>query len=297
MENPRISLARPPMTNDFIDSHQHFWQLGRFDYPWMSPDLGILYRDYLPSQLEPTLQECGVTKTILVQASNSLAETHWLLNLANAHPFIAGVVGWVDLTDAGLEEELELLTANRKFKGVRHLVESEPAEDWLVQPSVLRGLQVLEKHQVSYDLLVHTRHLKHVRTVAETCPELRLVVDHMAKPPIAGGQIKEWAQEIKAVAGYPNVSCKLSGLVTEANHTSWSTEDLRPFVDRALEFFGPARMMFGSDWPVCLLATSYRQVQESIKSLLAELGDEDRSRVFGETAAEFYRLHGVARSA
>ncbi|SRR6266516_712113 len=285
------------MTNGIIDAHQHFWQLGLFDYPWMSPDLGILYRDYLPSQLEPILQECGVTKTILVQASNSLAETRWLLNLANAHQFIAGVVGWVDLTDDRMEEELELLTANPKFKGVRHLVESEPADDWLVQPSVLRGLQLLERHQVSYDLLVHTRHLKHVKTVAENCPELRLVVDHMAKPPIAGGQIKEWAQEIKPVAGCPNVSCKLSGLVTEANHTSWSTEHLRPFVDRALEFFGPARMMFGSDWPVCLLAASYHQVLESFQSLLAELGDEDRSRVFGESAAEFYRLQRAARSA
>jgi L-fuconolactonase len=274
-----------------VDSHQHFWQVGRFDYPWMSPELGVLYRDFLPSQLEPILQQCSVAKTVLVQASNSLAETHSLLSLADSHPFIAGVVGWVDLTDAWMEQELEVLTANPKFKGVRHLVESEPAEDWLVQPSVLRGLRALASYGVSYDLLVHTRHLKHARTVAESCPELHLVIDHMAKPPIKSGEFKEWEQEIKAVAVYTNVYCKLSGLVTEANLTSWRPEDLRPFVERALECFGTSRMMFGSDWPVCLLAASYDQVLESFHLLLAGLSKTERNAVFGENATEFYRLH------
>ena len=277
-----------------VDSHQHFWQVGRFDYPWMSPELGVLYRDFLPSQLEPILQQCGVAETVLVQASNSLAETHWLLSLADGYPSIAGVVGWVDLTDAGMEQELEVLTANPKFKGVRHLVESEPAEDWLVQPSVLRGLRVLASYGVSYDLLVHTRHLKHARTVAESCPELQLVIDHMAKPPIRSGEVKEWAQEIKAVAVCPNVYCKLSGLVTEANLTSWRPEDLQPFVERALEYFGTSRMMFGSDWPVCLLAASYDQVLECFDLLLAGLSKTERHSVFGENATKFYRLHPVA---
>jgi len=273
-----------------IDSHQHFWELGRFDYPWMNPDLGVLYRNYSPSDLEPIIKQHGVAKTVLVQASNSLAETQWLLSLADSYPFIAGVVGWADLTDPGLGDDLDVLKANPKFKGVRHLVESEPAEDWLVQPEVLRGLQTLAVHGVSYDLLVHTRHLKHARTVAENIPELRLVIDHMAKPPIARGEIKEWAQEIKAVAAFPNVYCKLSGLVTEANLTSWSPEDLRPFVDCALEYFGPRRMMFGSDWPVCLLAGSYDQVLESFRFLLAGLGESDQHAVFAGNAIEFYRL-------
>jgi len=186
-----------------VDSHQHFWQVGRFDYPWMSPELGVLYRDYLPAQLEPILKQHGVAKAVLVQASNSLAETHWLLSLADSYSFIAGVVGWVDLTDVGLAQELEVLTANPKFKGVRHLVESEPADDWLAQPGVLHGLQSLSDYGVSYDLLVHTRHLKHARTVAKSFPDLRLVIDHMAKPPIARGETREWAQEIKAVAAFP----------------------------------------------------------------------------------------------
>lgn len=282
---------------EIVDSHQHFWQVGHFDYPWMSSEVEVLYQDYLPTQLEPVLKECRVAQTILVQASNGLAETYWLLDLAERHPFIAGVVGWVELEHPEMDQELEVLTSNPKFKGVRHLVESEPADDWLIQPNVLRGLRVLERHRISYDLLVHTRHLKHVKTVAETCPNLRLVVDHLAKPPVASREIAEWAVRLKEVAKYPNVSCKLSGLVTEANLTSWTREDLKPYIERALEFFGPRRLMFGSDWPVCLLAGSYFQVLESFQSLLADLAEEDRHRIFGENATEFYKLGGEVEAA
>ena len=283
-----------------VDSHQHFWRVGRFEYPWLSPELGVLYRHYLPEMLEPILKKQGVAKTILVQASNSLAETDWLLSLADQHQFIAGVVGWVDLTDSGMTEDLEVFSSNPKFKGVRHLVESEPMEDWLARPEVIRGLQTLEKHDVSYDLLVHTRHLKHVKTVAEACPKMRLVVDHVAKPPISSGEVAEWAKwadALREVAGYPNVSCKLSGLVTEANLTSWRVEDLRPFVEQALEFFGPGRMMFGSDWPVCLLAASYAQVLETFQLLLGELSDEERAMIFGGNATKFYRVQAEASAA
>ena len=280
-----------------VDSHQHFWQVGRFEYPWMSPDLGVLYRDYLPEMLDPILKEHSVAKTILVQASNSLAETDWLLRLADQHQFIAGVVGWVDLKDAGMAEDLEVFSANRKFKGVRHLVESEPVEDWLVQPEVIRGLQTLEQHGISYDLLVHTHHLKHVKTAAAACPELRLVVDHMAKPPIRSGEVAEWAKALKEVAAYPNISCKLSGLVTEANLDSWDVEDLRPYVERALEFFGPGRMMFGSDWPVCLLAASYDHVLDAFQLLLRELSDDERAMILGGNATKFYQLQAEASAA
>jgi L-fuconolactonase len=283
--------------NMIIDSHQHFWQVGKFDYPWMSPELGVLYRDYLPELLGPILNENGVAKTILVQASNSLSETEWLLGLADQYQFIAGVVGWVDLTNPDMADHLETFKANAKFKGVRHLVESEPAEDWLVQPAVLRGLQTLEQHGVAYDLLVHTRHLKHVKTVAETCPRLRLVVDHMAKPTIASGEITEWASKLREVAAYPNVSCKVSGLVTEARHNSWQPEDLRPYVEKALEFFGPNRLIFGSDWPVCLLAASYSRVLETFQSLMRELSDEELTMIFGGNAATFYQLQLGASAA
>lgn len=274
-----------------IDSHQHFWQVGRFDYPWMTSDLGVLYRDYLPDELASILARNSVEKTVLVQASNSLAESRWLLNLADQNSFVAGVVGWVDLMSPDVDAQLRELTAHSKFKGVRHLVESEPQDDWLVQPAVLSGLKRLSTYGLSYDLLVHTRHLKHIPRVAESCPELALVIDHLAKPPIAKNEIDEWSEAFKPLASYPNIHCKLSGLVTEANWTSWQTDDLRPFVEFALESFGPERLMFGSDYPVCLLASSYDRVLASFQEILKSLDDAEREKIFSTNAARFYRLN------
>jgi L-fucono-1,5-lactonase len=276
---------------DLIDSHQHFWQVGGFDYPWLTSDLGILYRDYLPADLEPVLRKNGVEKTVLVQASNSIAESRWLLKLADENPFIAGVVGWVDLMSLETASELEELTAHRKFKGVRHLVESEPEDDWLVHAEVLNGLKTFAAFDLSFDLLVHTRHLKYARRVAEECPELPLVIDHLAKPPIARGEFDEWARELRPLAALPNVQCKLSGLVTEANWTAWTTADLRPYVHYAFELFGPERLMFGSDYPVCLLAASYDRVLDSFQEILKDLSSEDRDKIFSANAAQFYRLN------
>src|SRR5262245_38370622 len=268
-----------------IDSHQHFWRVGAFDYPWMSSSLGTLYRDYLPDQLEPLLKENGVNKTVLVQASNSIEESRWLLSLANNYPFIAGIVGWVDLMAEDVDRHLDELTTHPKFKGVRHLVESEPADDWLIQPQVLRGLNRLSVYSISYDLLVHTRHLKHVQQVIDRCPDLKLVIDHIAKPPIANGEIKTWRRELAPVAANKHIHCKLSGLVTEANWTEWKTNDLRPYVECALELFGPSRLLFGSDHPVCLLAASYDRVLESCRELLKELNADDQERIFSSNAA------------
>ena len=273
-----------------IDSHQHFWQVGRFEYPWMTKDLGVLYRDYLPADLAPVLKQNGVNKTVLVQASNSVAESRWLLDLADANSFIAGVVGWVDLTSADIDRQLDELTAHPKFKGVRHLVESEPSDDWLIQPFALSGLRQLSRYGLTYDLLVHTRHLKYVPQVVEAVPEVSFVIDHLAKPPIANNEIKEWSQALKPLASYPNVHCKLSGLVTEANWTSWQTDDLRPYVEYALELFGADRLMFGSDYPVCLLAASYDRVLDAFQEILEPLSDADREKIFSNNAAEFYRL-------
>ena len=274
-----------------IDSHQHFWQVGRFDYPWMTSDLGVLYRDYLPDELAPILARNGIEKTVLVQASNSVAESRWLLNLADENSFIAGVVGWVDLMSADVDAQVRELTAHPKFKGVRHLVESERQDDWLIQPAVLSGLKGLSTYGLSYDLLVHTRHLKLVPRVAESCPDLALVIDHLAKPPIAKNEIDEWSRAFKSLASYPNIHCKLSGLVTEANWTSWQTDDLRPFVEFALESFGPERLMFGSDYPVCLLASSYDRVLASFLEILKSLNEDDREKIFSTNAARFYRLN------
>jgi len=257
----------------------------------MSSSVEVLYQDYLPDQLQPVLADNGVSKTVLVQASNSVEESRWLLSLADSHSFIDGVVGWVDLMSADVGRQLDELSAHPKFKGVRHLVESEPGDDWLVQPEVLRGLHRLADYGLSYDLLVHTRHLKYMPTVADSCPGLSLVIDHMSKPPIANGEITAWFNELKPVAANTNIQCKLSGLITEANWTTWTPNDLRPFVERALELFGPERLMFGSDHPVCLLAGSYKRVLESFQEILAELNEHDRERIFATNAANFYRLN------
>ena len=265
-----------------VDAHQHFWQVGRFDYPWMTSDLGVLYRDYLPS--EP---QSGVDQIVVVQASNSVAESRWLLSLADSHDFIAGVVGWVDLASAAVDDQLTELVIHPKFKGVRHLVESEPADDWLVQPAVISGLQRLAEYGLSYDLLVHIRHLGYVKTVAEKCPDLQLVIDHLAKPPIAKHGFEEWARELQPLAEFPNMYCKLSGLVTEANWSSWTIDDLRPYVEYAVELFGAQRLMFGSDHPVCLLAATYEIVLGSFQEIL---GDEHSELIFRENARTFYRL-------
>jgi L-fuconolactonase len=227
----------------------------------------------------------GVDKTVLVQASNSVAESRWLLQLAEENSFVAGVVGWVDLSRDEAGDQVRELTADPKFKGVRHLVESEPDDDWLVKREVLNGLKRLSRYNLSFDLLVHTRHLKYARIVAEQCPELLLVIDHLAKPPIARGEFEEWARELRPLAAFPTVYCKLSGLVTEANWTTWQTDDLRPYVDYVLELFGTERLMFGSDHPVCLLAASYRRVLHSFQEVLLRLSSEEREQIFSGNAA------------
>jgi L-fuconolactonase len=274
-----------------IDSHQHFWQVGRFDYPWMDSSVKVLFQDYLPAQLKPILDQNAVGKTVLVQASNSVEESRWLLRLAEENTFIAGVVGWVDLKNPEVDLQLDELSADPKFKGVRHLVESEPDDDWLVQPEVLRGLQRLSNYGLTYDLLVHTRHLKYVPRVADACPDLRLVVDHLAKPPIKSGVLTDWVNALKPVAAKANTNCKLSGLVTEASWDSWRTSDLLPFVECALDMFGPERLMFGSDHPVCLLAATYARVLDSFREILRDLSDDDRERIFASNATSFYRLN------
>jgi L-fuconolactonase len=287
------------MENDLliVDSHQHFWQVGRFDYPWMTPEVEVLCHDYLPATLEPILARNGVGRTILVQASNSAPETQWLLSLAESNPFIAGVVGWVDLQRNDVGRQLDQCASHPKFKGVRHLVESEPADDWLAQDAVVRGLGELAQRGLSYDLLVHTRHLKYAREVIEKTPQLRFVVDHVAKPPIKRAEIDQWAVGLKELAAAGNVWCKLSGLVTEADWANWRVEDLAPYVDKALEYFGPARLMFGSDWPVCLLAASYDRVLEAFHTLLADLSEEDRDLIFSKNASAFYRIQEEAIAA
>ncbi len=273
-----------------LDAHHHFWQLDRFQYPWMTPDLTPLLHDFGPAQLQPLLAAHGIQRSVLVQTISALDETRWFLQLADQYDSIAGVVGWVDLTDPALEQTLDALAQHPKFVGVRHQVHDEPDDRWLVRDDVLRGLAQLAARAIPYDLLLRPRHLAIAVEVAQALPDLSLVVDHIAKPAIARRGWEEWAKPLARLAKHPNVTCKLSGMLTEADWKHWQPGDLRPYVDHALCCFGPQRLMFGSDWPVCLLAGDYGRVVGALEENLTRLSIAERAEVFGGTVARVYGL-------
>ena len=276
-----------------IDAHQHYWDTATFDYGWAEAGLPALDRAYLPPELEPQLAKAGIDRSVVVQVLHTLEETGWLLALAGSTPSIAGVVGWVDLEAPPEELEATLLglRADPRLVGIRHLVHEEPDEDWLARPAVIRGLAVLETHDVPYDLLLRPQHLRHVPRLSEALPGLRMVIDHIAKPRIAEGQLEPWASEFRAAAANPRVWCKLSGMITEADHGGWTAEDLAPYVEVALSAFGVERLMYGSDWPVCTLAGSYARVIDALRLVLGPMDADVEARLFGGTAAEFYGIH------
>jgi L-fuconolactonase len=275
-----------------IDAHHHLWRLSLpFNYSWLdAPQLKPIRRDYLPEDLEPLIRNAGVDQTIVVQTQHDIRENLWALDLAERHPFIAGVVGWVDLAGDGCERQLLELKARSKFVGIRHVTQDEPDDDFIVRDDVVRGLKVLERHGVPFDLLLYVRHLRHVPTLAAKLPDLPMVIDHLAKPRIKDHITDGWLDDFKAAAKYPNVFCKLSGMVTEADWSGWTVDDLRPYVSVALDAFGPERLMFGSDWPVCELAATYGRVKEALSDALGPLSESERGRIFGGTAAQFYSL-------
>jgi L-fuconolactonase len=278
--------------NQIIDSHQHFWQLGRYAYEWLdAPALATIKRDFLPADLKPLIDAAGVHKTVFVQTQHNLDETRWVLKLAEQHDFIAGVVGWVDLASPACEEQLLELRQHPKFVGVRHVTHDEPDDDFIVRPDILRGLKTLEKHQVPFDLLFFPKHLRHVPAIVAAYPTLPLVIDHLAKPPIKHHRLDGWIDDFRRAARYPTVHCKLSGMITEADWQRWRPADLIPYVQQALEVFGPERCMFGSDWPVCELAGTYQQVFDALTESLGPLGASERVAIFGGTAARFYGLN------
>jgi L-fuconolactonase len=278
-----------------IDAHQHFWQLSQpFDYRWLdAPALTPIRRDFLPEHLEPHLRAAGVQRSLFVQTQHNLAENRWALGLADRHPFIAGVVGWIDLASPDCEDQLLEMRRHPKFVGVRHVTQDEPDDDFILRPDVRRGLGVLEKHGVPFDLLFYVKHLRHAATVAREFPELLLVIDHLAKPRVREGRSDDWLPHLKTAAQCPNVFCKLSGLVTEADWQRWTAADLRPYVQTALDLFGPQRCMYGSDWPVCEVAATYGRVHAALVEALGPLGEAERAAIFGETAGAFYDLPGA----
>jgi len=275
-----------------IDAHQHFWQLDLpFNYGWLEVARNApIRRDSLPEHLEPHLRTAGVEGTIVVQTQHNVAENHWLLELADQHPFIAGVVGWVDLASPDCAKQIEEFTKNSKFVGVRHITQDEPDDNFLIRPEVLRGLKVLEKYGMPFDLLLYVKHLRHVPTLARTLPELPMVIDHLAKPRIKERRTDDWLPHIRAAAAFPNVYCKLSGMITEADWQRWTAAELRPYVQTVLECFGPERCLFGSDWPLCELAGTYQQVCDALNEALGPVSQTTRNLIFGDTARRFYRL-------
>jgi L-fuconolactonase len=275
-----------------IDAHQHFWQLeGPFNYAWLdAPALAPIRRDYLPGDLEPHLKAAGVAATVVVQTQHDTRENHWALGVAERFPFLAGVVGWVDLASEDCERQLREVKDHPKFVGVRHVTQDEPDDDFIVRDDVVRGLRVLEKYGVPFDLLFYVKHLRHVPTLAARLPDLPMVIDHLAKPRVKEGRTDDWLPGFRAAARCPNVFCKLSGLVTEADWGAWTVDDLKPYVRAALDLFGPGRLMFGSDWPVCELAATYLEVFEALDRALGPLSGPERAQVFGGTAARFYGL-------
>jgi len=274
-----------------IDSHQHFWKAARGDYHWMGPAVPVLCRDYLPEDLRPWLKKNRIDKTVLVQAAQTRAETDFLLELAQAHDFIAGVIGWLDMDSPNFATELELYSKKPKFLGIRPMLQDLEKDDWILRPRVVHSLKLISQRDIPFEFLTFARHLPYVLKVLDAVPGLRAVVDHVSKPEIKNRKLDPWRSLISEVAKHPNVRCKLSGMITEADHKNWTAEDLRPYVEHVVESFGFERVMFGSDWPVCLLAGSYDQVVGALQSILKpRLNERLEADIFGGNAARFYKL-------
>jgi L-fuconolactonase len=273
-----------------VDSHHHFWDLSKFDYYWMPPHPNVIVRNYLPEDLAPILKRNGISKTVLVQAHKSVDEANWLLDIAEANEFVAGVVAWVELTDPNVGGVLDALMKRPRLVGIRHQVEDDPDEAWLTRDASIRGLKEVADRGLAYDVLVKPQHLKYVPPLAGKVPNLRMVIDHIAKPLIAQGVIDPWASDIKAVADIPGVYCKISGMVTEADHANWIVDDLKPYVSHIVESFGFDRLMYGSDWPVCLLAADYDRMFKATLDAIGPMPDDDRAKFLGKNATEFYKL-------
>ncbi|MFM7205852.1 MAG: amidohydrolase family protein [Planctomycetaceae bacterium] len=271
-----------------IDSHQHFWSYSAAEYPWIGPGMERLARDYLPPDLAPLLAAEAIDGSVAVQARQSLAESRWLLNLAAAHPLVKGVVGWVDLQSDAVGDDLHALAANPTFVGVRHVVQDEPDPRFVLGEAFLRGIQQLQQHGLTYDLLLYPEQLPAAIELVALHPEQPFVVDHLAKPRIAIGEIDAWERDIRAIARHENVCCKVSGMVTEAAWQGWKRDDFTPYLDVVLDAFGPARLMVGSDWPVCLLAGDYAGVAAISGDYFSRLSAGEQALVHGGTAARFY---------
>lgn len=273
-----------------IDSHQHFWLYEKKRFPWIGEELKILASDYLPDQLRPLMQANQVIGTVAVQAVAEESETQFLLDLAEKFPFILGVVGWIDLTSDQLKEKLHAYQPFSKLKGFRHLLQDEKDPNYILKPAFQRGLEQIFEAGYSYDLLVFPHQLDGVIQTVQNFPTGRFVLDHLAKPSIRQKEMLGWKDKISELGRFPQVSCKLSGMVTEADWHGWKAEDFYPYLDVAMETFGEDRLLFGSDWPVCKLAASYQRVCGILESYLEGKPEALRNKIWQENARHFYTL-------
>jgi L-fuconolactonase len=267
-----------------IDSHQHFWRYNAQDYGWIDDSMAVLRRDFLPADLGPELEHNNFQGSVAVQAQQSLQETRWLLELADKSSSMVGVVGWVDLRATDVRNQLKSVATHPKLVGVRHVVQSESDDRFLLRPDFLRGIAALEEFDLPYDILIYPKHLPVAAEFVERFPRLRFVLDHLAKPPIKSRSIEEWEHGIRRLAAFPNVFCKLSGMVTEADWRNWTADHLRPYLDVAFASFGPERLMFGSDWPVCLLAGPYSRVMKVVEEYVDHNCPRMKDAVLGGNA-------------
>ncbi|GAB3703763.1 amidohydrolase family protein [Spirosoma flavus] len=272
-----------------IDAHQHFWHFDPIRDSWITDDMAVIQRDFLPADLEPVLVENGIDGCVAVQASQSEEETMFLTKMAQNYDFVKGVVGWVDLQSAQLTERLDAFSQFPEIKGYRHVAQAEP-DDFLARPSVIDGIRKLADFGLTYDILIYPSQLKAALQLVKAVPEGNFVIDHLAKPYIKKQEINRWSNFMTEIAKHKHVSCKLSGMVTEADWQNWSKKDFFPYLDVAFEQFGPDRLMFGSDWPVCLVAANYTQMKNIVEDYVAPWGDEVRAKVFGGNATLFYKL-------
>lgn len=272
-----------------IDSHQHFWKYSPFRQTWISDEMSKIKRDFSPSDLEPLLKARGFDGCVAVQADTTEDETHFLLSLAEKYEFIKGVVGWLDLKSPDLAKKLDRYGAHPKLVGLRHTIQSE-ADGFMLNERFINGVALLKEYNLTYDILIHEKQLEEAAQMIGRLPEMKLVIDHIAKPNIKQQSFDHWAKWMGKLSEYPHVYVKLSGMATEADWKSWSKQDFRPYIDFCLEKMGPDRLMIGSDWPVCLVAGSYEQVIEATVSNLTGLAESDQRAILGENATNFYNL-------
>lgn len=274
-----------------LDAHQHFWRYDPAKYSWISDEMAPLKRDFLPEDLAPLLAASGFDGCLSAQACHSLEETQWLLELAGQNAFVKGVVGWLDLCSPGLPVQLERFQNHPKLVGVRHSVQDEKDDEFMLRQEFRRGIAKLAEFGLTYDLLLRPRHLRAGVKLVEEFPKQQFVLDHIGKPDIGAGLMQPWERGIRALAKFENVHCKLSGMVTETRWKQWRVEDFRPYLDVVFEAFGPQRLMIGSDWPVCTLSGEYAAVAGVVMEYLNGASAEAREGILGENCARFYRLN------